>query len=161
MRLQVWLCGSIHSFLLHVVLCEEACRHASPHKLKFRIWDKFKLTYKCEGYKNTAPRALKVADMWIPVWKGSVGKSQAMTWSVNTATPKRQTSFRVIGSHETVSQDLAPCCDTNQITRTKVLVRRSLSKLLPSNDKTHNLGKKRQQCYVWCSLTKISHHFYK
>jgi len=114
----------------------------SRQRLKFRIWHKLKLTYKCEGCKNTAPRALKVADMWIPFWKGSVGKSQAMTWSVNTATPKRQTSFRVIGSHETVSQDLAPRCDTNQITRIKVLVRRSLSKLLPSTDKTQNLGKK-------------------
>jgi hypothetical protein len=25
--LQVWLCGSIRSFVLHVVLCGEACRH--------------------------------------------------------------------------------------------------------------------------------------
>jgi hypothetical protein len=27
--LQVWLCGSIRSFVLNVVLCGEACRHAS------------------------------------------------------------------------------------------------------------------------------------
>jgi hypothetical protein len=25
--LQVWLCGSIRSFVMHVVLCGEACRH--------------------------------------------------------------------------------------------------------------------------------------
>jgi hypothetical protein len=27
MSLQVWLCGSIRSFVLHVLLCGEVCRH--------------------------------------------------------------------------------------------------------------------------------------
>jgi hypothetical protein len=27
LRLQVWLCGSIRSFVLYVVLCRGACRH--------------------------------------------------------------------------------------------------------------------------------------
>jgi hypothetical protein len=39
LSLQVWLCGSIRSLVLHVVLCGEACRRMLPHnhtlKLKF------------------------------------------------------------------------------------------------------------------------------
>jgi hypothetical protein len=31
----VWLCGSIRSFVLHVVLCGEACRH-DPLKTKIK-----------------------------------------------------------------------------------------------------------------------------
>jgi hypothetical protein len=39
MSLQVWLCGSIRSFVLRVVLCGEACRHADmPLHTILRIW---------------------------------------------------------------------------------------------------------------------------
>jgi hypothetical protein len=79
-----------------------------------------------------------------------------VAWSVSMATPRALASHReilsslgVIGSHETVSQDLAPRCDTNQITRTKVLARRSHSKSSLSTVKTRNFRKKRGQREVW------------
>jgi hypothetical protein len=37
LSLQVWLCGSIRSFVLRVVLCGEACRHASPHNTMYMV----------------------------------------------------------------------------------------------------------------------------
>jgi hypothetical protein len=41
----VWLCGSIRSFVLHVLLCGEACRHASPplYIFRYRVYNSRKL----------------------------------------------------------------------------------------------------------------------
>jgi hypothetical protein len=125
--------------------------------------DTLRLIFQSEGYEIQLKRSLKVADMWIPLWNGSAGRRRAVTWSVNMVTPRALSSHRqipsslaVIGSHETVSQDLAPRCDTNQITGTKVLASRSHFKSLTSTAKTWNFPKKRQQdCYVvfvWCWL---------
>jgi hypothetical protein len=62
----VWLCGSIRSFVLHVVLCGEACRHVfCPHGTTRLIPDRFSWSLIFEYFS----RVCRENSSFIKIWQ--------------------------------------------------------------------------------------------